>query len=108
MGGLAARMEQNVRSSPALCDLTAEAARGIFGLQRVNGWGFDAEILFLARRLGFRLKEVPVRWTNDATTNVRLTRDSIASLLELVSVRVGAWRGRYPTGEKTQRSINGN
>lgn len=75
---------------------TAEAARGIFRLQRVNGWGFDAEILFLARRLGLRLKEVPVMWANDATTNVRLARDASRSFLELVNIRLSAWRGRYP------------
>ena len=74
----------------------ADAARRIFGLQRLCGWGFDAEILFIARRLGCRIKEVPVAWTNDATTKVRLAQDAIRSLLELVQIRLGAWRGWYP------------
>ena len=82
---------------------TAEAAHGIFGFQRVNGWGFDAEILFLARRLGFRLKEIPVMWANDATTNVRLARDATRSFLELVNIRCSAWRGRYPRMTRDKR-----
>jgi dolichyl-phosphate beta-glucosyltransferase len=73
----------------------AEAARRLFSLQRLEGWGFDAEILFLARRLGYRIKEVPVTWANDASTNVRLGADAIRSLMELLQVRLGAWQGWY-------------
>lgn len=74
----------------------AEAARQIFQLQRVQGWGFDAEILFIARRRGYRIKEVPVVWRNDATTKVRLLTDAARSFKELVQIRLGAWRGWYP------------
>jgi dolichyl-phosphate beta-glucosyltransferase len=75
---------------------TSQAGRRIFHAQRVRGWGFDAEILFLARRFGYRVKEVPVEWANDATTNVRLARDTVQSFRELVGVRLAAWLGRYP------------
>ena len=71
------------------------AARELFGAQRLTGWGFDAEILFLAQRFGYRLKEVPVVWTNDATTNMRLGTDILRSFSELVAVRWHACRGRY-------------
>jgi dolichyl-phosphate beta-glucosyltransferase len=74
----------------------APAARRAFALQRLDGWGFDAEILFIARRLGLRIREVPVVWTDDAATKVRLGRDVAWSLLELLAVRVGAWQGHYP------------
>ena len=77
---------------------TAEAAAEIFRLQRIAGWGFDAEILFIARRRGYRIKEVPVVWTDDATTKVRLLHDTLRSLSELVSIRAGAWRGWYTVG----------
>lgn len=73
----------------------AHAAARIFRLQRLEGWGFDAEILFIAHRLGYRLKEVPVVWTNDAATKVQLLQDAIRSFRELVTIRLGAWRGWY-------------
>lgn len=79
---------------------TAEAAAEIFQLQRIAGWGFDAEILFIARHRGWRIKEVPVVWTDDATTKVRLLHDTLRSLSELVSIRAGAWRGRYASGRR--------
>lgn len=74
----------------------AEAARHIFQLQRIAGWGFDAEILFIARRRGYRIKEVPVRWANDASTKVRLFKDAVRSFAELLQIRTGSWRGWYP------------
>lgn len=73
----------------------AEAARAIFQRQRMPGWSFDAEILFIARRLGYRLKEVPVVWTDDASTKVHLVADTLWSLRELLAIRLGGWRGWY-------------
>lgn len=73
----------------------AEASAAIFRLQRIPGWGFDAEILFIARRLGYRITEVPVVWTNDASTQVRLAQDTVRSFVELFAIRAGAWRGWY-------------
>ena len=75
-----------------------EAAQQIFRLQRMEGWGFDAELLIIARRRGYRVKEVPVEWRDDATTNVRLAQDSVRSLLELLTIRSETWRGWYPIG----------
>ena len=43
----------------------SNAAQDIFARQRVNTWSFDAEVLFLARKCGFRLREVPVQWRNN-------------------------------------------
>ena len=71
------------------------AAREIFGLQRMHGWGFDAEILFIARRRDYGIKEVPVVWADDASTKVRLGRDALGSFQELLQIRLGAWRGWY-------------
>ena len=72
------------------------AARRVFALQRLDGWGFDAENLFVAKRLGLRIKEVPVVWTHDGATKVRLGRDVLRSFLELCAIRLGSWRGHYP------------
>jgi len=71
------------------------AARAIFQRLRMTGWGFDAEALFIARRLGYHIKEVPVVWADDASTKVRLAKDAMRSFIELVRIRLGAWRGWY-------------
>jgi glycosyltransferase involved in cell wall biosynthesis len=83
----------------------AKAALRIFQLQCLEGWGFDAEILFIAKRLGYQIKEVPVVWANDARTKVQLWKDSGRSLKELLAIRLGAWRGRYPKELKEDRSV---
>lgn len=62
------------------------SARPIFELQRIDGFAYDAEILVLARRLGLRVTEVPVRWFNDPETTVRLFRSSSRMALDLLRV----------------------
>ncbi|MBI4160158.1 glycosyltransferase family 2 protein [Candidatus Wolfebacteria bacterium] len=52
---------------------TEEAALGIFPLLKTNRWAFDVEILALAKRLGFAIKEIPVTWVNDPFSQVKLT-----------------------------------
>lgn len=71
------------------------AARDIFSRVRVYDWSFDAEVLLLATRLGYRLREVPVRWADCAGTKVRLGRDVLRSLEGLARIRLNAARGRY-------------
>lgn len=71
------------------------AAQALFRRQRLDGFGFDAEVLWLARRLGYRVVEVPVVWRDDRDSHVRLLRDSGGMLLDLLRVRLNAWRGRY-------------
>ncbi|HVN37685.1 MAG TPA: dolichyl-phosphate beta-glucosyltransferase, partial [Myxococcota bacterium] len=56
------------------------AGREVFARARVERWSFDAEILMLARRLGYRIAELPVRWEDRAASKVRLRRDVIGSL----------------------------
>jgi dolichyl-phosphate beta-glucosyltransferase len=48
-----------------------EAARRLFGAQRLSGWAFDVEILFLARRFGLRVVEVPVQWRHVGGSRLR-------------------------------------
>lgn len=69
--------------------------RRAFELQRVSGFGFDPELLFLIRRMGGKIVEVPVRWDNDPATRVRFLRDSSRMLAELILLRWRAWRGGY-------------
>jgi glycosyltransferase involved in cell wall biosynthesis len=73
-----------------------EVARDLFSRQRLRDWSFDSEILYLARRRGYRVLEIPVRWRDDRATKVRLSRDIAGSFWGLVRIRAGAWLGRYP------------
>src|SRR5687768_281100 len=66
---------------------TRDAARRIFGLQQIDGYMFDVEILRLARRLGFRLKEVGVRWQDDGDSRLNLVAGNIRNAKELLRIR---------------------
>lgn len=65
-----------------------DAARAIFSRQRLSGWVFDAEVILLARRLGYRMAVVPVEWRHQPGSRVRLRlSDAIAVLRDLVRLR---------------------
>jgi dolichyl-phosphate beta-glucosyltransferase len=71
------------------------AAEKIFQKSLVNGWGFDSETLFLAKKFGFSIKEVPVIWKNDPKTRVKFPRDIFRSFFELVKIRLNDLAGLY-------------
>ena len=73
-----------------------ERSRIIFEQQRVERFGFDPEVLFLAKRNGLRVAEVPVRWSHDSATKVNVLSDGVRMLFELLLVRWNAIRGLYP------------
>lgn len=73
----------------------AEAGKELFSKIRVYDWSFDAELLFLARRAGHRITEVPVEWHDETGTKVRLARDVLGSLLGLARIRWNGLRGVY-------------
>jgi dolichyl-phosphate beta-glucosyltransferase len=73
-----------------------ERARPIFEQQRIERFGFDPEILFLAKRNGLRVAEIPVRWSHDAATKVNVAADGLRMFLELILIRWNAVRGYYP------------
>jgi glycosyltransferase involved in cell wall biosynthesis len=72
-----------------------KAAQEIFRRQRAEGFGFDAEILFIARHLGNRILEVPVRWDHVEGTKMRLFSDTLRMMLDLLAVRWNQLCGRY-------------
>jgi len=72
-----------------------DAAQAIFSRSVVDGWSFDAEILFLAQRLGLDVREIPVTWEDRPNSKVRIVRDTARSLGELFRVRLRAARGGY-------------
>ena len=70
-------------------------AQKVFNRQLVNDWSFDAEVLFLAQKYGYSIREIPVRWRNDPGTKVNLFKDTIRSFLGLLKIRTNDWRGKY-------------
>ena len=69
--------------------------RRAFEFQRVAGFGFDPELLFLIERLGGKVVEVPVRWNDNPATKVHFLRDATRMALELVLLRWRWARGKY-------------
>jgi glycosyltransferase involved in cell wall biosynthesis len=71
------------------------ATRPVFEKQKIERFGFDPEVLFLAEKRGLRIAEVGVLWSHDADTRVRVFRDGLRMLLELARMRWNWLRGRY-------------
>ena len=71
------------------------AAQAIFPLQRIEGWGFDAEILFLAQEMGFKVTEVPVLWGHDARTRINPLVDGARMVSEMMRIRWYSLASRY-------------
>lgn len=81
---------------PILNGLTIYAQRDVKEVQGASvSAGFDVEMLFVARKLGFRVREVPVQWDYRFSRRVNLLRDSIRGLRELISIRMADARGAY-------------
>jgi len=75
---------------------SAAAARAIFSRQRLTGWAFDAEVLYIARRLGYNIVQVPVRWIDDPDSRVRMWREGPRVVSDVLRIR---WihRGLQPS-----------
>ncbi|MGA8765133.1 MAG: dolichyl-phosphate beta-glucosyltransferase [Candidatus Sulfotelmatobacter sp.] len=74
---------------------TRQAARTIFPLQRIERWGFDPEILFLARKFGFKVKEVPVLWGHSGGTRIHPLKDGSRMFLDMLRIRWYDVTGKY-------------
>lgn len=75
---------------------TRDAAHALFNSGRVDGFSFDAEILFLAARFGFEVSEAPVEWFDAPGSKVRPGRVALQFLRDVVAIRASAVLGRYP------------
>jgi glycosyltransferase involved in cell wall biosynthesis len=73
----------------------AEVAEAIFPYQSLPGWSFDIEILFLARKRGFRIQEVPIHWYFDPETKLRAVNDAVKMLRDIFLIHWKDLRGRY-------------
>ena len=68
----------------------------IFEQQTIEGFGFDPELLYLARRHGLRAVEIPVRWGHSPATKVSMLHDSIQMFMDIFTIRWNSLVGRYP------------
>lgn len=96
---LMVRLATNLPFKDTQCGFKAfrtNRSRVIFEQQTTEGFGFDPEILFLAKRHSLRTVEVPVVWAHDPRTKVHMTRDSLQMFAALWKIRWNAIRGRYP------------
>jgi dolichyl-phosphate beta-glucosyltransferase len=77
-----------------------EKCKIIFEQQTIERFGFDPELLYLARHHGLSTAEVAVRWAHSPATKVNMLRDSVQMFLDVVIIRWNAIRGRYRTDRK--------
>jgi glycosyltransferase involved in cell wall biosynthesis len=73
-----------------------EPCRILFEQQRIERFGFDPELLYLARHHGLRVVELPVRWAHSPATKVNMLRDSVQMFLDMFTIRWNSLLGRYP------------
>lgn len=85
----------------------AHVARELFALQRLGGWAFDVELLFLARQRGYVVREVGVEWHYREGSKVSPLRDARAMFWDVLRVRWNQLRGRYRPGAALARSEGG-
>jgi glycosyltransferase involved in cell wall biosynthesis len=72
-----------------------QAAYTVFQLQRIERWGFDPELLFIAIKRGYKVREVPVTWGHDERSRLSYLKDGVKMLEELAYVRWNAFTGVY-------------
>lgn len=78
---------------------SAEAAGKLFSVQLIDGWAFDAEVLFIAQHYGYKILEVPVRWYYNDHSKINVFKDSWKMLKELLQIRKNYNAGYYKIGQ---------
>jgi glycosyltransferase involved in cell wall biosynthesis len=84
-----------------------EAAQTIFRLQTIERWGFDPELLFIARKLKYTIVEVPVTWGHDERTRISYLKDGLKMLEEMAEIRTNSLRGRYDEAIAAMKDTSG-
>ncbi len=95
---LALRLTLGLQFADTQCGFKAfkqPAVKAIFPLQKIERWGFDPEILFLARKLGFKTKEIPVLWGHSGGTRINPLIDGSRMVQEMLRVRWWSLTGKY-------------
>ncbi|MCJ7739312.1 MAG: glycosyltransferase family 2 protein, partial [Anaerolineae bacterium] len=72
-----------------------DVAEDIFSIQRIDGWAFDVEVLYVAQRRGYRIVEVPIDWYYGEGSRVSPIRDSLNMVREVLRIRRAGRTGVY-------------
>ena len=72
-----------------------QVAEELFSIQRLTGFGYDVEVLFLARRRGLRMCEVPIQWHYRSHGKVRPVRDTLSMTYDILRIRWSHLLGKY-------------
>ncbi|MEJ2744949.1 MAG: glycosyltransferase family 2 protein [bacterium] len=75
--------------------LRKEAAHRLFGLMRVNGGMFDVELIYLARKAGYKIKQIPVAWSHCQGSSINIVKCLLTDPFSLIAIRVNDLLGRY-------------
>lgn len=67
---------------------TKKAARDIFNKQKINGYAFDVEVLYIAKRLNYKIKEVPVRWVYSSFSKINIFSDPLKMVKDILKIRL--------------------
>jgi glycosyltransferase involved in cell wall biosynthesis len=105
---LALRMTLGLSYVDSQCGFKAfsrKAVNAIFPHMRIERWGFDPEILFLAKRYGLRVAEIPVSWAHDHRSKINPIRDGTRMLGELLRVRLNSLSGKYVPASAVTRVV---
>lgn len=82
-----------------------EAAQVIFRLQTIERWGFDPEVLFIARKLQYKIAEVPVTWGHDERSRLSYLKDGLKMLEDMAVIRRNSVAGRYDRAIASLRNV---
>jgi dolichyl-phosphate beta-glucosyltransferase len=95
---LALRLVLGLQFKDTQCGFKAfnrRAAHVLFPLQKIERWGFDPELLYLAERLHLRVEEIPVAWAHREGTRLNPLRDGMRMFVEMLQIRWNGLRGEY-------------
>ena len=85
---------------------TREAAQQIFSRQKIERWGFDPEVIFLAQKRGLKVVEVPVRWAHDNKGTINPLRDGLRMFFEVLEIRWNSLTGKYSAAPPQSHAPN--
>jgi glycosyltransferase involved in cell wall biosynthesis len=75
--------------------LRKEAAHRLFGLMRIDGGMFDVELIYLARKTGYKIKQIPVAWSHCQGSSINIAKCLLTDPFSLLAIRINDWLGRY-------------
>jgi dolichyl-phosphate beta-glucosyltransferase len=78
----------------------ADVARTLFARQRIDGYMFDVEVLFLAEQLGYRIAQIPVRWRDDGDSRLNLMAGNLRNVADIFKIRFGRATPAAPAAER--------